>query len=168
MADGILWRAKESFREGKVNYCDLGAAFGVRCGEFAADKNGLADGGEVSRSHIGRFKVAGFVFGEGVTFNDVAVNLLIAGEFRVSRGRGRDDTGDTIERVNSTGNDLRSAVFAVAGVGWIEAEGCLVGGVETNRLLAEVVECVNEQSGSAQKENAECDLHANRNFAETL
>ena len=123
MADGVLWRAEESFRESKVDHCDLGGAFDVRRGEFAADKNGLAQGGEITRSDIGRFKIVVFVFGEGVAFNDVAVHLFIAGEFRVGGGCGGDDAGNSIERVHSAGDDLRSAIFAVARVGGIEAEG---------------------------------------------
>src|SRR6202000_686146 len=97
-----------------------------------------------------------------------AVHLVIAHEFGVAGGCNGGDAGNPAESVNSVVDDLRSAVFAVAGVGGIEGEGCQAARVEADRLMAQVVECVNEEAGSTQEKDAERNLHADRGFAETL
>ena len=94
VANGILRRAEEAFGEGQVDDCDFGRAFNVGCGEFAADKNRLAQGSEVAGSDIGRFESAVFVFGEGVAFDGVTVHLAIAREFGVVGGCDRGDAGN--------------------------------------------------------------------------
>ena len=122
MANRILRRAEESFREGEVDDCDSGGAFGIGGGEFAADENGLMQSGEVAGSDVWGFEAVVFVFGEGVAFNGVAVDLVIAGEFRIGGGCDGDYAGDPAEGLDGAVDDLRGAVFAVAGVGGIEVK----------------------------------------------
>ena len=103
-----------------------------------------------------------------MTFDGVAVAVGVAGELGIGGGSGGGDAGDAANSVESAGDDLRCAVFAVAGVRGIEAEGGETTDIEADGLVTEIVERANEEASCAEEENAECDLDADGEFAEAL
>ena len=121
-AEGVLGRAEEFLCEFEIDDGDLCACAGVGSGELATDEEGLAKGGEVAGRDPRGFEVVVFVFGGFVTFDGVAVAVGVAGELGIGGGSGGGDAGDAADGVESAGDDLRGAVFAVAGVIGIEAQ----------------------------------------------
>ena len=63
---------------------------------------------------------------------------------------------------------MRCSILAVAGAGWVEREDGQLSSFKTDVLVTEVVERAHKKSRAAQKHDAERNLRANRELAETL
>ncbi len=133
-----------------------------------ADEERLAECGEVACGDVWRFEVGFFVFCEFVAFDGKAVGVGVAGELGVGGGGCEGDSGNAAVSVESTGDDLRSAVFAVAGASGIEVEGRETADVKAHGLVAEIVEGVDEEACPAEEKDAERDLDADGEFAESV
>ena len=70
--------------------------------------------------------------------------------------------------LSAVGDNLRGAIFPVAGDGGVEAEGEEVSGFESDRLIAEVVERADEEARAAEEQDAKRDLSADGEFTEAL
>ena len=92
----------------------------------------------------------------------------VSGKFRVGGSGGKRNAGNTTQRVESVRDDLRCAVFAVPELVGSRPKVHEVGCFESDLLAAQIVERAHEQTGAAEQQNAERDLHADSDLAEAL
>ena len=108
------------------------------------------------------------VFAEFVTLDLEWLKLESPDEHRVAGPGNVDDTRNPPHGFEHIDFNLKDAISAVARRGWIDAEGIQIRSLEPDLLLAEILERAHKESRAAQKHDAERNLHADRNLAETL